>query len=134
MENENISNKVFCIDIDGTICTEDCKYEEAKPITKVIDKINKLYGFDNKKLHKFVAIKFKNTSALNKVKNLWYDRYPDASSHFGYTMRLKTVEFQGCELELYEAKLPPLLRYFHIQRISPSGWIQLPKRKYKVIN
>ena len=48
-------------------------------------------------------------------------------------MRLKTVEFQGCELELYEAKLPPLLRYFHIQRISPSGWIQLPKRKYKVI-
>ena len=41
--NENISNKVFCIDIDGTICTEDCKYEEAKPITKVIDKINKLY-------------------------------------------------------------------------------------------
>ena len=94
---------------------------------------HKLYGFDNKKLHKFVAIKFKNTSALNKVKNLWYDRYPDASSHFGYTMRLKTVEFQGCELELYEAKLPPLLRYFHIQRISPSGWIQLPKRKYKVI-
>ena len=70
---------------------------------------------------------------MNKVKNLWYDRYPDATSHFGYTMKLKTVEFQGCELELYEAKLPPLLRYFHIQKISPSGWIQLPKRKYKVI-
>ena len=27
---------------------------------------------------------------------------------------------------MYEAKLPPLLRYFHIQEINPSGWIELP--------
>lgn len=94
---------------------------------------HKLYGFDNKKMHNFVAIKFKNTSALNKVKNMWYDRYPDATSHFGYTMHLKTVCFEECDIELYEAKLPPLLRFFHIQKISPSGWIQLPKRKFKSI-
>ena len=42
--NENIANKVFCIDIDGTICTENVKYEDAKPIDKVIDKINNLYN------------------------------------------------------------------------------------------
>jgi DNA polymerase elongation subunit (family B) len=31
--------------------------------------------------------------------------------------------------ELYEAKLPPLLRYFHIKQINPSGWIEIPLDK-----
>ena len=31
----------------------------------------------------------------------------------------------GIPTELYEAKLPPLLRFFHINKISPSGWIEL---------
>lgn len=38
------NKKTFCIDIDGTICTENCKYEDAKPIKKTIDKINELYN------------------------------------------------------------------------------------------
>ncbi len=35
--------KIFCIDIDGTICTEHCSYEDAKPINHIIEKINFLY-------------------------------------------------------------------------------------------
>ena len=38
-------------------------------------------------------------------------------------------------LHLYEATLPPLLRYFHVQNISPSGWITFdkpPKRLNKI--
>ena len=27
-------------------------------------------------------------------------------------------------MKLYEAKLPPLLRFFHIKELSPSGWIE----------
>jgi DNA polymerase elongation subunit (family B) len=30
---------------------------------------------------------------------------------------------------LYEANIPPLLRFFHIKDISPSGWIAIPKKK-----
>lgn len=41
------TNKIYCIDIDGTICTEMCKYEDAKPINKIINKINKLYKNGN---------------------------------------------------------------------------------------
>jgi len=37
------SSKTYCIDIDGTICTEGEEYEKAKPIQKVINKINLLY-------------------------------------------------------------------------------------------
>ena len=32
-------------------------------------------------------------------------------------------------IELYEAIIPPLLRFFHIRDISPSGWIALPIKK-----
>ena len=32
-----------------------------------------------------------------------------------------------CETELYESNIPPLLRYFHIREISPSGWIEIKK-------
>tara|TARA_B100001540_G_scaffold249842_1_gene225680 strand:+ start:840 stop:1163 length:324 start_codon:yes stop_codon:yes gene_type:complete len=35
--------KTLCFDIDGTICSTDCHYNEAVPYLNVIDKINKLY-------------------------------------------------------------------------------------------
>ena len=34
-------------------------------------------------------------------------------------------------LEIYEGNIPPLLRYFHISQISPSGWINIKKGKPK---
>jgi len=81
------------------------------------------------KQHRFICLKFKNTTALNKVKNLWYTITDDPTSKFGRKYKLKTFNFKGVETELYEAKLPPLLRYFHIQEINPSGWIELPLDK-----
>ena len=93
-------------------------------------KRHKLYGFDDKKLYNFVAILFKNTSAMNQVKNIWYDRIPNANSLFGYDQKLKEVNFFGYDTQLYEAKLPPLLRYFHIRNISPSGWIEFTRGKF----
>ena len=33
----------YCFDIDGTICTTDCEYKDAKPYTEVIEWINKKY-------------------------------------------------------------------------------------------
>ena len=88
-------------------------------------KKHKLYGFDNKSLHNFVKITFINNSAFNKVKNLWFDRFEDKTSKFGFSSKLKTFESRGYPTELYEAKLPPLLRFFHLKDISPSGWIAL---------
>ena len=33
----------YCFDIDGTICTTDCQYEDAKPYQQAIDWINSKY-------------------------------------------------------------------------------------------
>ena len=38
----------YCFDIDGTICSTNCDYKEAKPYKQVIDKINSLYNSENK--------------------------------------------------------------------------------------
>ncbi len=37
------SEKVWCFDLDGTICTESCAYEDAKPVVRVVNRINDLY-------------------------------------------------------------------------------------------
>ena len=80
---------------------------------------NKLYEFSAGKQYKFAKIKFQNTNALNKIKNLWY--FEDIH---GQRIR-KNYKFKECSLELYESNIPPLLRYFHIYNISPSGWIKI---------
>jgi DNA polymerase elongation subunit (family B) len=96
-------------------------YEESVVSAKIVD-YHKLYGFSAGKKSKFVQIIFKNTTAMNKVKNFWYD-------YSGEHRKFKNYEFQGIALELYESNIPPLLRYFHIHNISPSGWIAIPLNK-----
>jgi len=89
----------------------------------------KLYGFDNGKKHKFVKLTFANVQTFNKVKNLWYNdiRMPDGSSE--RRLKLGGYIFSNTNIELYEANIPPLLRFFHIKELSPSGWVQLPLNK-----
>jgi DNA polymerase elongation subunit (family B) len=85
-------------------------------------KRKKLYGFDGGKLHKFLVLKFTNMRVYYKVRGLWYNRDKKLQLYKG---------FQRTSLELYEANIPPLLRFFHIKEISPSGWISLSE-EYKV--
>ena len=82
---------------------------------KLVNK-KKLYGFDNHKNYQFIKLVFKNTNIFNKVKALWYTTDKDFRKR-----KLKPCGWKGTQL--YEAKLPPLLRYFHIKDISPSGWV-----------
>lgn len=97
--------------------------ENIKSATLVNRK--KLYGFDGGKEHTFVQLNFNTESTMNKVKQLWYMRGTRGENKLhplGY-------EFGDDYTELYEAQIPPLLRMFHIQQISPSGWVSLDKAK-----
>ena len=88
----------------------------------------KLYGFSDNEKFKFVKFSFTNTKAMNKVSGLFYDskRYPDGT----YKRFLKRPGYKYYDdyLELYESNIPPLLRYFHIKNISPSGWVTIKMR------
>ena len=89
---------------DGLV---DCKLIRRK----------KLYGFDGGKLHKFLVLKFVNMRVFYRVRKLWF-------SKDGKLLK-SGFKFGKDRLELYESNIPPLLRFFHIKEISPSGWISL---------
>ena len=91
---------------EDSILVDECKLIRRKT----------LYGFDGGKEHKFILLKFKNMATMNKAKNLWYERK-------GTEMRLNPRGYK--ETQIYEANIPPLLRYFHIKDISPSGWVKV---------
>ena len=98
-------------------------YQDSITECKLI-KRRKLYGFDGGKEHKFIFIEFSNLSAFNKVKNLWYSNYDK-----GHTLLKDGYKYFDTNIILYEANIPPLLRFFHICDISPSGWVAIPKKK-----
>jgi len=95
----------------------------------IIIKRKKLYGFDGGKEHKFIKFEFLNFNVFNKVKNLWYTDYQRGHNLIKNKDGEEGYFFHNTYIKLYEANIPPLLRFFHIKDISPSGWIALPKKK-----
>lgn len=87
-----------------------------------IVKRKKLYGFDGGKQYNFVVLYFKNISIMNKVKNLWY-----VLSENTFDLNPDGYNYNGTSLRIYESNIPPLLRFFHMNDISPSGWIEFSK-------
>ena len=108
---------------ENSILADKCEIVEKR----------KLYGFDGGKNHKFVLIVFKNTTVMNRVKNLWFhDIYTPRD---GKTRALKPdgYSFANTNTYIYEANIPPILRFFHIQKISPSGWVTFSTKKTRLI-
>lgn len=90
----------------------------------IIVKRKKLYGFDGGKTYKFIRLEFSNIAALNKAKGLWYGEWNKNGS--GRKLLPNGYVFKSTNTKLYEANIPPLLRFIHIKDISPSGWVALP--------
>ena len=91
-----------------------------------IVKRRKLYGFDNKKLHDFWYLEFSTLACFNYVKNFWYEKDENNVS------KLKADGFLNTTL--YEGQIPPLLRFFHIYDISPSGWVEIEDTKLRTVS
>ena len=111
-------------------------YRDSITECKLIEK-KKLYGFDAGNLHRFIMIKFANVQVYNKVKNLWYQDVMEENEEGTVNKERRLLKngyyFKDCFVELYEANIPPLLRFFHIRETSPSGWIALPNKKTVVV-
>ena len=110
-------------------------YEDSIIESKLI-KRHKLNMFDNKYLHTFLYLSFNNTLAYNKAKKIFYNEtyengnYEKTLIEEGYIFNNEKV-VTNCYL--YEGDIPPLLKLFHIQQISPSGWVSLPINKLIII-
>jgi DNA polymerase elongation subunit (family B) len=91
-------------------------------------KKEELYGFTNHKKFKFVKLAFKNTSAMNKIVNMFYNSVRQLDGSYQRFLKRPGYEFNGDYLQLYESNIPPMLRYFHIRDVSPSGWVKITKK------
>ena len=103
-------------------------YENSIVECKLIER-KKLYGFDGGKLHKFVMFKFSSMNAFNRAKNIWYKNNVTESGENERVLHQNGYVYKETNTELYESNIPPLLRFFHIREISPSGWVALPNNK-----
>jgi DNA polymerase elongation subunit (family B) len=108
-------------------------YEDSIVDCKLIER-KKLYGFDAGKKHRFIEIKFANINVYNKVKNLWYCDSVNEEGERERRLLKNGYKFisnnnEITYIELYEANIPPLLRFFHIREVSPSGWVSMPISK-----
>ena len=97
---------------------------------------HKLYGFDAGKTHRFLKITCASLMGFNKVKKLWYDIKTGRT--YIKKLKRKGLEYPGSPglrnekfIEIYEGNIPPLLRYFHIHDISPSGWVKVNSKPKK---
>jgi DNA polymerase elongation subunit (family B) len=81
-----------------------------------------LYGFDGGKLHKFMYISCHNMKFIHALKKMYYSHESE---------KVMPYSFEGTATSIYECMIPPLLRFFHIQEISPSGWIEVKKFKLR---
>ena len=97
-------------------------YEESLIKCKLVEK-NKLYGFNAGKKHKFIYLEFKNMILFNKFKNIWYTYDEETRER-----KRKRVVFNGKIIKIYEANIPPLLRFYHTKNLSASGWVKINRR------
>ena len=82
----------------GKYAEKDCLYVE-------LETHSKLYEFTASTSYHFAKCVFRTNSAFNQFR--------------------RAVQNADEKMPTYESKIPPLLRYFHIYNISPSGWIQI---------
>jgi DNA polymerase elongation subunit (family B) len=128
----NTTKSAFIRDIKKNLKSRYYENSILADKCEIVEK-RKLYGFDGGKNHKFVLLVFKNTTVMNRVKNLWFhDIYTPRD---GKTRALKPdgYSFANTSTYIYEANIPPILRFFHIQKISPSGWITFSTKKTRII-
>ena len=87
----------------------------------IIEERKEFYGFTNNELFKFGKIVFKSLSGFYAFKKVFINDYKPI------IYKKKSIKMFKM---MYETKITPLLRFFHIQNIKPCGWIKIGKKKY----
>jgi DNA polymerase elongation subunit (family B) len=118
---ENVVHNVNIMNIKSYFHDKiDKKYHDKIKMSLV--KKQKLYGFTNHQYYSFLYFEFDNMTAYYVTKNLFYLKKEEEKKliQLWYFENRKKIK-----LILYETSIPPLLRFYHLQDITPSGWISI---------
>lgn len=75
---------------------------------------HKLYGFTGNSLYSFLELSMPSMSAFYEIRKLFLDENQKPK-----------FELKRTKLEVYEATIDPMLRFFHSQNLSPCGWMSV---------
>ena len=96
------------------------KYKKKEFVSAELETHKRLYQFTGDLSYKFVKLTFSTVGALRCVKNILMGiTYDKENTKSEKELKKYTI------YPIYESGIPPLLRYFHIFNVSPSGWIRL---------
>ena len=96
------------------------KFRKKEFVSAELETHKRLYQFTGDLSYKFVKLTFSTVGALRCVKNILMGiTYDKENTKSEKELKKYTI------YPIYESGIPPLLRYFHIFNVSPSGWIRL---------
>lgn len=117
----------FYVRLPNKIAKADFKKKFTEALLKrqiPIDKVEMefcekklLYGYTGGKTFPFMMIKVKSKAAWQKTRQIVL-KYETSEPIFTLTPR-------GVPLEVYDANLDPMLRFFHMRDIQPCGWVNI---------
>lgn len=92
-------------------------------LTATLGHYRNLYKFEHGNPEQFVQITFANMRAFSATRKLWakYESDGDGSR----STKIVPYLYRGVSTTIFEGGIPPLLRFFHIYNISPSGWVEV---------
>lgn len=91
-----------------------------------------LYGYTGDSKFHFAQIKMTSLAVLSKVRSCFV-KYETSEPIFRIDDEINVDEYRrttrvqgrGEPLEVYDANLDPMLRFFHMQNIQPCGWVSI---------
>ena len=115
---------------------------ERKQCQILVSELRKLvyYKYKDNLLKSQIVIRkpFKEFTADDKFKFLKLQfKNKESFDQFAYKLA-KPIKINGLnenkayKYDLYESNIEPIIKFIHLTKINPTGWIKLPKNKYKI--
>ena len=77
---------------------------------------HKFYGFTNEEEFSFLQLTFRDYDAMRSYANAFTKKHK-----LLYISRERYITFN-----VYEANINPIIRFLHIQKLDPCGWVKIP--------
>jgi DNA polymerase elongation subunit (family B) len=87
------------------------------------------WGFSNDALCPFVRVTFQTLRAMRMAAAML--KKPDVQKKL---LSGSGSGSGGSSIELYESNIDPLLRFLHIRKLSPAGWMTLPGSAWRALS
>jgi DNA polymerase delta subunit 1 len=126
---KDVSGKTVFREIKRKIENSESPYYADSMIDYSVTNYNSLYGFSNKVKRSFLRIVFNNSISMSCVIKILTGTVRENGTVTTIPFRIND---KSIRLELFESNLDPMLRFFHIMKIKPHGWLKLDAGSYVI--